>query len=63
MSIFQKNQRKKGKHPRWNHKNYHIKRRSIKKRRILRRSGWKLEYPELFELREDFPYIFKINNE
>ncbi len=58
MSIYQRI-KKKGKHPRWNHKNYHLKRRNIRRRRILRNSGWKLQYPEIFHLIEDFPYIIR----
>ena len=57
MSIFQQQKRKKGKHPRWTHKNYHNMRRKHKKTKKLRKSKWKLEYPELFKLIEDFPYI------
>lgn len=63
MSIFSQQKRKKGKHPRWNHKNYHQKRKLIKKRKILRRSGWKLNYPEIFILIEDFPYIIRRDKE
>jgi len=59
MSVFSRIQKKKGKHPRWNHKSYHIARRNRKKRRILRNSGWKLDYPEIFKLIEDFPYIVR----
>jgi len=57
MSVYSQQKRKKGKHPRWNHKNYHNKRRAIHKRHILSNSGWKLNYPELFKLINDFPYI------
>ena len=63
MSVYSRVQRKKGKHPRWNHKNYHRKNRLIKKRRILRRSGWKLKYPEIFILTEDIPYIVRKDKE
>jgi len=58
MSIIYQ-RKKKAKHPRWNHKKYHIRRRNRKRRRILRNSGWKLNYPELFELVDYFPYIIK----
>jgi len=58
MSIFSQQKRKKGKHPRWNHKKYHLSRRLRKKRHIIRNSGWKLNYPDIFELKDDFPYIF-----
>lgn len=60
--IYDRKKRKKGKHPRWNHKNYHLARRNRRKRRILSKSGWKLNYPELFELIADFPYIVRINH-
>ena len=59
MSIYSRVQKKKGKHPRWNHKNYHLARRNKRKKRILRKSGWKLNYPKLFKLIEDFPYIIR----
>ncbi len=59
MSIYVRQGKKKGKHPRWTHKSYHIARTARKRRRILRRSGWKLQYPELFKLIEDFPYIVR----
>ena len=60
MSVFSQQKRKKGKHPRWNHKNYHNKRRAIRKRRILNKSGWKLNYyPNLFKLINEFPYIIR----
>lgn len=63
MSILVRKQRKRGKHPRWNHKNYHLAHRIKRKRHILKNSGWKLEYPEIFKLIEDFPYIVRRHKE
>lgn len=57
--IFRREQKKKGKHPRWNHKNYHIANRHKLKRRIYRRRGWKLKYPDLFKEIDDYPYIIR----
>lgn len=59
MSVFSQQKRKKGKHPRWNHNNYHLARRNRLKRRILRNRGWKLQYPEIFQLIDDFPYVVR----
>lgn len=59
--MYQKSQKKKGAHQRWNHKNYHLARRNKKRRRIMRKSGWKLNYPELFKLVDYFPYIIRKN--
>ena len=62
MSLLVRKQRKKGKHARWNHKRYHDSHRQWRKTRILRNSGWKLQYPTLFKLINDFPYIVGVNN-
>ena len=60
MSFIHSRERKKGtKHQRDNHRRYHTARRNKKKRKILRNSGWKLEYPELFELSDEIPYIVR----
>ncbi len=59
MSIFEQKKRKGGKHPRWNHKSYHNLNRIKKKRKILYNSGWKLNYPEIFKLISEFPYIIR----
>ena len=57
--LIRERKKKKHKYPRANHRNYHISRRLKKRKRKLKRSGWKLGYPHLFELKEDFPYIVK----
>jgi len=60
MSILYKRQhKKKEKFPRVNHRNYHITNRIKLKRRIYKKRGWKLNYPDLFEEIEKFPYIIK----
>jgi len=60
MSILYKRQhKKKEKFPRVNHRNYHIANRVKLKHRILKRRGWKLNYPDLFEEIKEFPYIIK----
>jgi len=59
MSIVVKHKRRKGKHPRWNHKSYHNSRRVKRKGKILHKSGWKLNYPEIFKLISEFPYIIR----
>ena len=55
--IYIRRKRKKGKHPRWNHKDYHLARKNKKRRKKIKKSGWKLQYPKLFELIEVIPYI------
>ena len=57
--IYKKEHKKKQKFPRINHRHYHIINRNKLKRRIYRNRGWKLQYPELFEEINNFPYIIR----
>ena len=57
--IYIRRKRKKGKYSRVNHRKYHVSRRNKRKNKILKNSSWKLQYPELFEIIEVFPYIIK----
>ena len=43
-------------------KNEKVRHISAKKTKILRESGWKLNFPELFERIPYFPYIVRIND-
>ncbi len=54
--IYQKHKKKKAKYPRNRISKKTIHRQKIKKR-IIKSRGWKLNYPELFEITDEFPYI------
>lgn len=59
MSIlYQRQRKKKTKFPRNRVSRKVIHRQKIKKR-ILKSRGWKLDYPNLFELTDNYPYIVK----
>lgn len=59
MSFDQYQRKKKAKHQRYNHRNYHLKNRMKKRKKILRNSGWKLKFPNIFILIDLFPYIVR----
>jgi hypothetical protein len=56
--LYQRNRRKKTKYPRNRISRKVIHRQKIKKR-ILKSRGWKLNYPDLFELIDKYPYIVR----
>ena len=57
MSIlYQRQKKKKTKYPRNRISRKIIHRQKIKKR-IIKSRGWKLNYPEFFEITDEFPYI------
>jgi hypothetical protein len=59
MSIlYQRQRKKKTKYPRNRVSRKVIHRQKIKKK-ILKSRGWKLNYPNLFELTDKYPYIVK----
>ncbi len=59
MSIlYQRQRKKKTKYPRSRISRKVIHRQKIKKK-ILKSRGWKLNYPDLFELIDKYPYIVK----
>ncbi len=59
MSIlYQRQKNKKRKYPRNRISRKVIHRQKIKKN-ILKTRGWKLDYPDLFEIIEKFPYIVR----
>jgi len=60
--VYKRENRKKGKHPRWNRiGRYHINRTKHKRTKKIRKSKWKLEFPELFQLTDKIPYIVRKN--
>ena len=56
--LYQRQRRKKTKYPRNRISKKVIHRQKIKKG-ILKSRGWKLNYPDLFELTEKYPFIVK----
>jgi hypothetical protein len=56
--IYHKERKKKRKYPRNRVSRKIIHRQKLKKR-ILKTRGWKLNYPDLFEFTDEFPYIVK----
>jgi hypothetical protein len=58
--IYQRQKKKKRKYPRDRISRKILHRQKIKKR-IMKSRGWKLNYPELFEMSDEFPYIRKKN--
>ena len=56
--IYQRQKKKKTKYPRNRISRKIIHRQKIKKR-IIKSRGWKLNYPELFEITDEFPYIIR----
>jgi hypothetical protein len=56
--IYQRQKKKKTKYPRNRISRKIIHRQKIKKR-IIKSRGWKLNYPELFEFSDEFPYIVR----
>ena len=59
MSLIKtKQKRKKGRYPRNRVSRKVLHRQRIKKR-ILKSRGWKLKYPEIFELTDQYPYIVR----
>ena len=58
--IYQRQRGKKRKYPR-NRVSRKVIRRQRLKRNILKTRGWKLEYSEIFEISEDYPYIIRKN--
>lgn len=56
--VYQRQKKKKTKYPRNRVSRKIIHRQKLRKK-ILNTRGWKLNYPENFELIEDFPYIVK----
>ncbi|MHA2429444.1 MAG: hypothetical protein ACXACC_00285 [Promethearchaeota archaeon] len=58
--IYQRQKRKKRKYPR-NRISRKVLHTQKMKKKILKSRGWKLKYPELFELIADYPYIIRKN--
>ena len=58
--IYQRQKRKKQKYPRNRISRKVIHRQKIKKK-ILKSRGWKLNYPEFFELINEYPYVIRID--
>jgi hypothetical protein len=56
--VYQRERKKKTKYPRNRISRKVIHRQKIKKK-ILKSRGWKLNYPDYFELIDEFPYIVK----
>ena len=56
--VYQRHKRKKRKYPRNRISRKIIHRQKIKKN-ILKTRGWKLNYPDLFEISDEFPYIVR----
>ncbi|MBY9020121.1 MAG: hypothetical protein KGD67_03615 [Candidatus Lokiarchaeota archaeon] len=56
--VYQRQRKKKKKYPR-NRISRKVIRKQKKRKKILKSRGWKLEYPELFEYSDKFPYIIK----
>ncbi|MFX0019234.1 MAG: hypothetical protein ACFFAK_03400 [Promethearchaeota archaeon] len=59
--IYQRQKRKKQKYPRNRISRKVLHTQKIKKK-ILKSRGWKLKYPEEFELIDKYPYIIRRNN-
>ncbi|MGB5910538.1 MAG: hypothetical protein WBH31_05020 [Promethearchaeia archaeon] len=59
--IYQRQKRKKRKYPR-NRISRKVLHTQKMKKKILKSRGWKLKYPELFELIADYPYIIRKKN-
>ncbi|MBY9007537.1 MAG: hypothetical protein KGD63_12340 [Candidatus Lokiarchaeota archaeon] len=63
MSIREyKSKKKKGKYPRNRISRKLLHKRKIRKK-IFKNRGWKLAYPEFFQVIDEFPYIIRRNNE
>ncbi len=59
MSIlYQRQKKKKRKYPR-NRISRKVIHRQKRKKKILKTRGWKLNYPDLFEIIDEFPYIVR----
>jgi hypothetical protein len=58
--IYQRQKKKKRKYPRDRISRKILHRQRIKKR-IIKSRGWKLNYPEFFEMSDEFPYIRRKN--
>ncbi|MFW9782029.1 MAG: hypothetical protein ACFFFB_07075 [Candidatus Heimdallarchaeota archaeon] len=56
--IYHRQKKKKRKYPRNRVSRKVLHRKKIKKR-ILKAREWKLNYPDLFELSDKYPYIVK----
>jgi hypothetical protein len=56
--VYQRQKKKKTKYPRNRVSRKVIHRQKLRKK-ILKTRGWKLNYPQNFELIDDFPYIVK----
>jgi hypothetical protein len=56
--VYQRQKKKKTKYPRNRVSRKIINRQKLRKK-ILKTRGWKLAYPQYFELIDDFPYILK----
>jgi len=56
--LYNKQRKKKIKYPRSRVSRKVIHRQNIKKK-IFKSRGWKLNYPDLFELIDEYPYIIK----
>jgi hypothetical protein len=56
--LYYRQRKKKTKYPRSRVSRKVIHRQKIKKK-ILKSRGWKLNYPDLFELTDKYPYIVK----
>ncbi|MCK4382483.1 MAG: hypothetical protein KAW66_04235 [Candidatus Lokiarchaeota archaeon] len=54
--IYQRQRKKKKKYPRNRTSRKILHKQKIRKK-ILKSRGWKLNYPELFEYSDKFPYI------
>ena len=59
--VYHRQKRKKGKYPR-NRVSRKVLNRARIKKKILHIRGWKLDFPELFELSDKYPYIVKKEN-
>jgi hypothetical protein len=56
--VYQRQKKKKTKYPRNRISRKIIHRQKIRKK-IMKTRGWKLNYPEYFELIDEFPYIIE----
>ncbi|TKJ22228.1 MAG: hypothetical protein CEE42_13130 [Promethearchaeota archaeon Loki_b31] len=56
--IYQRQRRKKKKYPR-NRINRKILNKQKLRKKVKKSRGWKLDYPELFEYSDKFPYIIR----
>lgn len=56
--IYHRQKKKKAKYPRNRISRKVIHQHRLKKR-ILKKRGWKLDYPDIFELVDKYPYVVR----